>query len=448
MMFLSWISTVWADVQVTHTITEHTIKGQPIYVDLLLLNPDTKPVEIQDILNDRWQITFTLTHDGQKHTLRSQRPSEVQPKSRTLQSREVLELHLELPNSKALKPGTYSLGIDFPLDNERKIETGFVVHKQTPQWADFDLFNYEVFLDESDLLWTQPHKDNHLLFEGTINPRWIQSIPVATAQNTIHIGATHHTYWKDRSRITVLKRSGDRTQTPQELSIPWKEFDIVGRGVTDLEGQVFIPIWVPNPNGTGTLYSVQPQSNNTITFRKIRTGKRPQSIDIALTQASTPLFLLQYTSALELYSLTTVGEERIDKLPPKSVTIPTQSAESPWNHATFLVSEQSGLHIAAVGGKDATHTIHTFGLSGNAIESYTIKIDTNVQTIHTVGISDEQPFAVLQSNDKMYYWSKQSGVTAVPAPTNGVVNQRQSPPVLWSMQQHQFEQTPMMKQKK
>ena len=111
--------------------------------------------------------------------------------------------------------------------------------------------------------------------------------------------------------------------------------------------------------GRYALYSVQPQSNNTITFRKIRTGKKPQSIDIALTQASTPLFLLQYTSALELYSLTTVGEERIDKLPPKSVTIPTQSAESPWNHATFLVSEQSGLHIAAVGGKDATHTIYT-----------------------------------------------------------------------------------------
>ena len=30
----------------------------------------------------------------------------------------------------------------------------------------------------------------------------------------------HHTYWKDRNRITVLKRSGDRTQTPAGVVNP------------------------------------------------------------------------------------------------------------------------------------------------------------------------------------------------------------------------------------
>lgn len=443
-MFISWITTVWADVEVTHNITEHTIQGQPVYVDLLLLNPDTKAIEIQDILNDRWQISFTLTHDGQTHTLRSQRPSDAPPKTRSIQSREVLELHLELPNSRALKPGTHSLRIDFPLEGNYSINTEFVVHKPKISWGDLDIFNYEVFLDDSNLLWTQPYKNQHILFEGQTNPRWIHSIPVEKAQNTVHIGATHHTYWQDRNRITVLKRSGDRVQTPQVLSIPWKEFELIGRGVTDLEGHVFIPIWVPNPNGTGTLYSVQPQPNNTVTFRKIRTGERPRTMDVALTQASIPVFLLQYSNALEIFSLTTVGEERIDKLPPKSIKIPQQSMTTPWHYATFLVSEASGLHIAAVGGQDSTHTLYTFGLSSNAIESHPITTETVIQSISTVGISDGQPFALFQASNKIYHWSKESGMTELSIPFKGVVNQRQTPLMLWSFNQNQIQQTPVL----
>lgn len=448
MMFFSWISTVWADVQVDHTITEQAIQGQPVYVDLLLLNTGSEAVQIQDIVRDRWQITFTVSHNGQTHTLRSQRPTDIQPKTRTLEPRDVLELHLELPNSRALQPGKHTLSIDFPLDSTRHIETEFVVHTPNIQWADLDIFNYEAFLDEEDLLWSQPFNQHHILFAGLNNPTWIQTIPVPKAQNTVHIGSTHHTYWRDRNRITVIKHSGDRVQSPQELSIPWKDFEFIGRGVTDLDGGVFIPIWVPNPNGTGTLYSVQPQPNNTITFRKIRTGKKPHSMDVAITQASTPVFLLQYPNTLEVFSLTTVGEERIDKLPPKSIQIPLQSTNVPWMHSTLVVSETSGLHIAAIDGQDTTHTLYTFGLSGSLVDSHSISEEVPIQKVHTLGISKGVPFALIESTETVYHWSKESGLVRLPFPLNGVINQRQTPLTLWSLSSNGIQRVPLMEPKK
>ena len=412
-----WIAQSFAEISVEITIPEHHITGQSIVVELLLLNSGDQPISLPNLSTDRWLVEFEIEHQNNIQKIRSSTPEDLTPQTIELRPRQVKEVRFQIPNSNAWVSGQHNLTVRFPLDKPFVHTQTINVHKQKIHWVDEKALSNDIFLKDEDVLWTLEFNKKFAIFTGFYEPIWIETIPTPTVFTSIHLGEAKHIYWIENNQIQSKYQIGERIEREMSLSIPWTKFEVIGRSITDDIGQLHVPVWVPNQIGTGTLYDVQMNRQQQPSFRKVYVGIKPITCDTALNQANTPVLLLHLEKTLYVLPLTTVGEDRIDRLPPKSTKIPLSENTQHFDFVKFIIDQERGLQILSIIETPNEWTLNTYSLKGKLSVNTIILDKTNTKdTIHTVGWMGSEPIWITRSNLNQYSLHHNQIVTPLSGP--------------------------------
>ena len=305
-----WIAQSFAEINVQTTIPEHHIMGEPVVVDILLLNTGETPISIPDLKTNRWLVEFEVEHKQNMQRVRTSKPDSIETHTIQLKPRQVEEIRFQIPNSQGWKTGTHNLSIRFPLDTEQTITQSINIHDSTISYVDLDALSNDIYLNDEDVVWTKKFNDSFGVFSGLKSPIWVGNISSSIAYTSIHLGDSQHIYWISNNQVSSRFQIGERFEREKVLSIPWTNFEVLGRAVTDGMGLLNVPVWVPNPDGQGP-YTMPKWINAKNQPLKVYVGQKPILLTLPLGQANTPVFLLQLDAALYVLSLTTVGKSRM-----------------------------------------------------------------------------------------------------------------------------------------
>ncbi len=415
MIALLLLNYALADVEVTYSIPQHHIAGQPLYVDLQLLNTSETAETIPDLGRNRWLVSFETNGPSGKQRLRSSKPTNAQEQTLTLRPRQVQEYRFEVPNAQAWSTNTYSVSIQTPLSTA-PFQTSVTVHPFQQQGLDTNALRDSLFISPTEMVWQSTADDQQHLFVGLEEPRYFTSTPLHSHfGSSIHLGSEHHLYWVQKQNLHIQEIANRRLGNSLQISIPWPDFEPIGTPFTDDQGRFLFPIWVPKGDSdTGTLHVIYVTNAGQSTFRKVYTGKKPTQTLHAINQANTPLIVVQTKNAAWLFALTEVGDPKIDALPPNSVAILKTRPTETLRDISFGISETHGLHLITLRQKTvdnkSQYSRQSISLQGTEIETAKEWFsNANLhdiwlveQNLYVGGVQDKRPLLTNQNNDILW----------------------------------------------
>lgn len=415
MIALFLLNYALAEVEITYSIPKHHLVGQPIYVDLQLLNTSESNETIPDLGNNRWLVSFETIGPSGKQRLHSTKPTDAQEQTLTLSPRQVQEYRFEIPNAQSWSTATYTVSVHSPLSKD-PFQTAVTVHPFQQQGLDTNGLRDSLFISPAELVWQTTSQDQQHLFMGLKQPLYFTSVPVDSQfGSSIHLGAEHHLYWIDKQHLHIQEIADKRMGNQVKISIPWPKFEPIGTPFTDDRGRFLFPLWVPKgTTETGTLHIIYINNAGQSTFRKIYTGKKPQQTLHAINQANTPLIVVETKQEVWLFALTEVGEPKVDALPPNPVTIVKTHPTETLLDTSFSISEEHGLHLITLRQKTventSKYTTQQISLQGTEIDEakeWFSNLDLHdiwwfEQNLYFGGVQDTRPILSNQNNDILW----------------------------------------------
>jgi hypothetical protein len=339
-----------AEVEISYTVSDHHIAGQPVIVDIQLFNNGLEPESIPDIGIDRWRVEFTVENAQGTQRIHSTKPDNATEHQRSLTSRQVQEVRFEIPNSAAWIKGTHQLSVETPLTSTTPFEHTIVVHPRAVYDIDWTALSNSIFTDTKEVLWllNDANKKERHLFQGIQQSQYVTTLTKESPYgSSLHLGPLHHIYWIEKQQLILQSRTTERPGTLHRTSIPWPSFEVMGSAITDATGRFMLPIWVPqgNSENTGSLQLVIVDRAGTLSFRKLYQGSKPHQAIQAINQAGTPLIGFHTDMGAWMMSLTEVGDSTVDRLPPKSIHLLNTTPQNDILDMTFAISDTEGLFI-------------------------------------------------------------------------------------------------------
>jgi len=311
--------------EVSTDVRQAYVAGEPILVRITVANPTSEPVAFADLASRPHLVRFDLVgEDGKKQTWFNTPPKQDTGERWDIVPRGQRKVLLEVPSSQRLAPGRYALTIRV-LDESGEIAltetaieltpadpvSGTLVHDglaierhgHQQVWVQRSLSGYDLYLHQaSSRNVARVVGDYHLgTLEGPVTPVLSHARPA---------DASRHVYWQDGDKALTWLRveAAEAVAAPRTVTLPYPRIETLGRGATDGNGGLHIPLWIPGPRGgAGELRvaSIGEQPR----FRMVtRLGASPDWLATEVDAAGNLRMLLAVDGHVDLYTLASVGE--------------------------------------------------------------------------------------------------------------------------------------------
>lgn len=322
------------------------ISGFPALVEVVVRNPTDQPRTFPDLARRPWLVRFRVELDGRRSERATTAPSPDPGGVWTLAPRGERRVLLEIPASAALKgAGTLALVVGEDA-TAVTLPTRPVAFRAAQPVAGQPLVDAGLRRTHGvDLPWVQAVPggfDVHLLhfspkrpavaerdvFLARVTDKPDVQLSLARPQDA----ASRWIYWPaSGGRFFVARLDGLALEaSPRAVAVPYPGAVPLARGLTDGEGGLAVPLWIPSPKGSSgqVVMLCVDRRGGAIVRRVGDLPERPSVVETALDGAGQALLVLGHAEALDLY--------RVDpSLPPE---IPAKG--------TRLVRMQSGESIA------------------------------------------------------------------------------------------------------
>ena len=315
-------------VQVSTDLRGSYVQGEKMLVHITLENTTSDDQGFADIGSRPHLVKFELTPKGQRAQTWFNTPPEADTDARwTIGARGKRQVLLQVPSSQRFAAGEYSVVVRIQ-DGENEVVLPahpFVIEKADPAsgtlvyeplaldrsghqqaWVQRSATGYELYIQHSagdDP--TNVIGDYHLMtVDGPIEPILAHSRPTERWDR--------HIYWQvDDNTLAWVRLSGQQVRgEAQSTDLPYPRFEVLGRGVTDTEGRLHVPVWVPAPNGKGgELRAISAGSKGGPRFRKVvRLDERPDWPETAVDDSGNLKMVLTTGGHVDVYTIAAVGE--------------------------------------------------------------------------------------------------------------------------------------------
>ena len=394
LIFLSsFLSLAIAELQITSSLRDHYLHRQTIEIDVHIHNSGEAAITVPDLDSQTWRVQFIV--DGPKGTQKINSVKSDSEEIWTLHPRQGKLLRFSIPNSQTLPIGkhTLTLLIELPTPYEEKKE--IVIIKPRASCLDLDTVSIDGFFPKDEYLWCQSLPDGgRALYLSHLRDHHLSTIPATiNPRQSIAKGRDRHVYWLQNNQLTAHQLSADRFDSREiSFSSPWPTVELLARGVTGAT-HLHLPLWVPDPNTTqsGRIHTVAIGHKSNPTFRKITSlPSQPTQSDSAITEQHVPLLLINHPKGTYLYTLSEVGDPKIDSLPPKSTRLMVPTDQEQIIDARFGVHSDHGLVAHLLFKRNDEYYSHLFGHTGRALsppEKLPLPEDISIDQVRIQGSS-------------------------------------------------------------
>lgn len=437
-----------AGLTVTADLRSEYLAGFPMLVSVTVTNPGTAPATFPDLRSRPHLVHFVVS--GPKGT--SERfttpPAKDPGTTWSVPAGSSQRVLLEVPSSAAFGPGAYTLKvkvgdpagmIDLPAHN-LSIRAPVPV-AGTPVWEPTIATNVGAMFP-----WLHQAADGFDLYLMQFDPR--APTRVVAQYALTHLAAkvepilararqseaqARHVYWLSNGnqlsvgRIDVSRLDG----APRTYSLPYPKVELLDRGATDAKGGLTVPIWIPNPTGTGgkvRAWTISSRGEQGV--RDVGTyPTRPAVVATAVDAGASLVLALGHEAGVDLFR---VNPDAAAEMPALGKRI--WKSELGWTvrRLAFDVlpdaaGKPGGLSLLTLltrtNGTAATHRSLWTDLSGTVLADggelpWVFQGDVVDLLPAAYG-----PFVVLTHNGATWTWGAENG-PAAPAAVNGT-------PMLW-----------------
>ena len=326
-----------APYQARADLREEYLAGEPLVVRVELANPSGHPLAVPDVGRRPWLVRFALQPvdprsgepAGQREVRRTTPPAADPGGVVTLSAGGRREVWLEVPSGAALRPGSYDFAVI--LDDgtpEGRLLAHRAIRLAAPRPVHVDLGDsgdltvrqgasavwvhraargfdlYRLRADGRDP--TRVLGDDFLLhLEHAVEP-------VLSATRPADASGPHVVWMEGPRTVAWLRVQGRGIRgRPGRSDAPWPRVSLAGRPATDGDGRVVVPLWVPDPKGSGgSLRALVAGGREPPGYRLLaHLDAAPRAVIAAVDDAGTPRFLV-------------VGRDFVDRFAPSGLSAP------------------------------------------------------------------------------------------------------------------------------
>jgi hypothetical protein len=317
-----------AALTVSSDLRADYIQGEPIPVRLRVENPSGADASFPALDLRPHLVRFeVVTPKGDKQTWFNTPPAEDGDQRWTVRAGSHREVLLQVPSSQRFLAGDYRVTVRI-LDGEVEHELPehrFTLAKADPAagrafsepvgveragyhaaWVQRTGTGYELYLNVTD--GKDPGKfvaDHHLAsLDRVVDPVLTHALPQDRFDR--------HVYWLDGdSTVRWVRLRGDVARAqPQAIQSPYPKIELLGRGGTDAEGGLHVPIWVPAPKGSaGEIRVITQREREGARFRSVvKLDRRPEWVDTTVDGAGNLRILVPAGDSLDMYTVAAGSE--------------------------------------------------------------------------------------------------------------------------------------------
>jgi hypothetical protein len=306
-------------------LRDEYLAGQAIVVRLSVENIGKEPRPFADLAQRPHLVRFDLVSPAGKKTARFSTPPEVDSAAAwTLAPGSKREVMVEIPGAAALEPGAWQLSVTVR-DGSGVLSAGpRAIRISAPKpvaahgpwraglatkgglqtaWVHAGAQGHQLYLHVADA--EDPRRTTATQYlaqvDGPVHPvfAWAPAAQVWA----------RHVYWAAGPNVVrrVQLDGPGRVGPMQQFDAPWPRIELVGTGVTDDDGGLHVPIWVPAPKGDGGEIRVASVRDGSLpAFRRVvPLPKRPDHVTTAIDGGANLRLVLLHAGKVDLYTLDT-----------------------------------------------------------------------------------------------------------------------------------------------
>jgi hypothetical protein len=311
------------NLEIKTDLHDEYLVGEPMLVRFTVQNLDTFPTQFSDLSRRPWLVRFKIKGENTATQTRYNLPPAVDSGQQwSLPARARREVLLEIPSSSTFKVGDYSLEIRILEDGGERVlpAHAFRIRSATPAGGQISVDSLSTARGGHQVLWMHQGEegaDLYLNHANAANPAQVlgnyhllhldKAVDPVLARSAPQQVWDRHVYWmhsKNSLRFTRIRGHALRN-APAPLNFPYPEVRLVGRGATDGQGSLHIPVWIPSPNGQGgELRVASVDERGTPRFRLVlRADSLPEFVESGVDGTGGLRLLVGGSGGLDVYSL-------------------------------------------------------------------------------------------------------------------------------------------------
>lgn len=312
-----------AVLAVTTDLHSEYLSGEPMLVRFVVQNDSAKPAQFSDLSRRPWLVRFKVKGENTPTQTRYNLPPSLDEGQQwTLAPRARREVLLEIPSSSTFKSGDYSLEIRILEDGGERVLPvhAFRIRPAAPAGGQISTDSLSTARGGHQVLWTHQAQDGadlYLNHANAANPAEVignyhllhlkKAVEPVLAHSAPQQVWDRHVYWMQSANSLRFARIRGHAlrNAPASLNFPYPKVQLVGRGATDGQGALHIPVWIPGPNGKGgTLRVASVDARGKPRFRKVlRADSVPELVVSGVDSTGGLRLLIGGTGGLALYNL-------------------------------------------------------------------------------------------------------------------------------------------------
>ncbi len=363
------------------------LAGDPILIRFEVANTAAERVEFADLSARPWLVRFELTDpDGKQHNRFNTPPKLDMGQKWALGPRGRRQVLLQIPSSGVFKTGEWQVTIRVqddqgdvtlpphtfrvapgrpvggalvhdPLGTDRSGHHAVWVHKAAR--------GYDLYLHHSQGQRPERTQGNYHLahLDERVDPVLTHSRPQERWGRFL--------YWQQDARtVAYAQLDGQQLRGRiRTLQAPWPGVELMGRGGTDAEGGLHVPLWVPAPKGSGgELRVASVRGQGSARFRSVvRLPRRPAWVESVVDASGALRLLIAHDGFLDLYTVAPKGD-----LPavPSRLSVELAPATARFGYLTDREDAAGGLAILGLYGSPDGLVGRWTSLTGQVLYSY------------------------------------------------------------------------------
>jgi len=426
-----------AGAAVTADLRSEYLAGFPVLVEVRVRNGGSAPLSFPNLSARPHLVRFLV--DGPKG--RTERfttpPATDSGKTWTIPPGSTQRVLLEVPSGDAFAPGDYTVTVRIadPAGEVELPTQPFTLRTPSPV-AGRPLVEPSIARNSGAMFpWMHQAGKGYELYLASYDPK--APGQVVAQYHLAHVdqkaepilarsrpgeASARHVYWQSApNQLTVGQLAVTRFENPpRTYTLPYPSFTLLDRGVSDEQGRLVIPVWVPAPKGTGgNVYAWTITNRGEQVVRDVlRLDAPPAQVTVAADAASHPVIAIAHRTGIDLF--------RVDPtLPPEIPAYAKRAwkAEGGWavSRLAFDVLPTSpthpgGLSLLGVLTRSAegvaSHRAMWFDLNGSTVSDSGPRPWPFSGTIVDLLPAGYGPFYVLVQDAQGWAWGAQGGNAA------------------------------------
>lgn len=300
------------------------IQGQPVLVTLAVANDGKETRNFPDLAQRPHLVTFELLRDGATQRRFNTPPEQDPDQNWRIAPGARREVLLEIPSGAGIPAGEYQLTVKVKVGDGELAFGPKPIRVVAPKavaasgpwqaataekagiqtaWVHQGAKGAQLYLHVADAARPGVTVGNYFLGDlpGAVEPVLTWALPSQAWGR--------HVYWLEGTNtIGSIELDGPgRAGAVQRFTAPWPKVELLGVGVTDEEGGLYVPLWVPAPKGGGGEVRVLGEGEKgTPQLRKVAAfTEKPSHVTTAVDGAGNLRLVLHHGGVVDQYTVDT-----------------------------------------------------------------------------------------------------------------------------------------------